>query len=103
LPNFPGFSLVRKDRPQGRGSGLAFLIHHLIAYSLVEMSFVQDDHTECQAAKVILNSSDIVIYNVYLPPVSSCPQTYQPNLSSILNHTNEDILVCGDHNTHYEA
>jgi hypothetical protein len=102
-PSFSDFALIRKDRPQGRGGGLAFLIHHSVAYSHVDTSFIQDAHTECQAVRVNLNGSDLVVFNVYLPPVSSCPQDYQPNLSSILNHTDDDILVCCDLNAHHEA
>jgi hypothetical protein len=85
-PNFLGFSLVRKDHPQGRGGGLAFLIHHSVDYFLIDTSFTQHNYTECPDISVKLNGSDLVIFNVYLPPVSSCPQSYRPNLNSILNH-----------------
>jgi hypothetical protein len=100
-PSFLDFALIRKVRPLSRGSGLAFLIHHSVYYSHVDTSYIQDSHTECQAVRVKLNGSDL--FNVYLPPVSSCPQDYQPNLSSILYHSDDDILICGDLNAHHEA
>jgi hypothetical protein len=60
-PSFLGFSLVRKDRTRGRGGGLAFLIHHLVPYSLVDISTIQDSQTKCQGVKVTLNNSELVI------------------------------------------
>jgi hypothetical protein len=102
-PSFPEFALVRKDRPEGRGGGLIFLIHHSLPFTLVDTSFIQDAHTECQAIKVSINGSDLIIFNVYLPPVSSCPQTYCPNLSSVFSRFDDDVLVCGDLNAHHAA
>lgn len=58
---------------------------------------------ECFAVKVNINNSDLIIFNVYIPPVSSCPQLFRPDLSSIFNHPDDDILVCGDFNAHHEA
>jgi hypothetical protein len=93
--------LVRKDRPQG--GRLAFLIHHSVAFSPVDTSFIQDGHSKVLAIKATINGSDLVVFNVYLPPVSSCPQTYKPDLSAIFNMPDEDILVVGDFNAHQET
>jgi exonuclease III len=59
--------------------------------------------TEVQAIKATINGSDLVVFNVYLPSASSCPQTYRPDLSPILNFSDEDVLVMGDLNAHHEA
>jgi exonuclease III len=100
-PVFPDYTLLRKDCPQGRGGGLALLIHHSVTFSPIDLSFLLTDETECQAVRVSINGSDIVLFNVYLPPVSSCPRSFDLNLSPVFHFSDDDILVCGDLNTHH--
>jgi hypothetical protein len=85
------------------GEGVAFLIHQSVTYSPIDTSFLKDDHTECLAVRVVINGSDLVIFNVYLPPASSCPSSYKTDLSPIFYHTDDDTLVCGDLNAHHEG
>jgi hypothetical protein len=101
-PFFPDYTLVIKDRTCGRGGGLAFLVHHSVSFVPVDSSFFQDGFTECHV-KTTINSSDLVICNVYLPPASSCPATYKPDLSSLFSHSKDDTLICGDFNAHNEG
>jgi hypothetical protein len=61
------------------------------------------DYTEILAIKATINNSDLAIFNVYIPPVSSCPQTFHPHLSPIFNCSDEDVLVVGDFNAHHDA
>jgi exonuclease III len=68
---FPDYTLVRKDRGRGHGGGVVFLIHQSVTYSPVDTSFLKDNHTECLAVRVVINGSDLVIFNIYLPPASS--------------------------------
>jgi hypothetical protein len=100
-PIFADYTLLRKDRPQGRGGGLAFLVHHSVQFSSIDVSFIPSDSTKCQAIRATINGSDLSIFNVYLPPVSSCPRSFCPDLSSIVNHVDEDLLVCGNLNAHH--
>ena len=102
-PSFPGYTLVRKDRARGRGGGLAFLVHQTVSYTPVDSSFLQDGFTECHAIKATLNNSDLIICNIYLPPASSCPSTYKPDLSSLFSHSDDDTLIVGDFNAHNEG
>jgi endonuclease/exonuclease/phosphatase family metal-dependent hydrolase len=80
---------------------LAFLIHHTVQFSPIDVSFIPSDSTECQAIRATINGSDLSIFNVYLPPVSSCPRNFCPDLSSIVNFVDENFLVCGDLNAHH--
>jgi hypothetical protein len=79
---------------------LAFLVHNSVSFTLVDSSFIQDGFTECLAIKTTINNSDLIICNVYLPPASSCPATYKPDLSSLFSHSDDDTLICGDFNAH---
>jgi hypothetical protein len=63
-PNFPDYSIVRKDRPYGRGGGLTFLVHHSIPFTPVDTSFLQDGHTEVLVIKATINHSDLTMFNV---------------------------------------
>jgi hypothetical protein len=102
-PNFPGYNLIRRDHPQGRGGGLAFLVHHSVPFTPIDTLFFQDDHTKCQAIKVTINNSELAIFNVYLPPVSSCPRNYKPDLDPVFLHADDNVLMCGDFNAHHEG
>ena len=101
LPAFPNFATVRRDRPSGGGGGLVTLIHHSIAYTEVDSSnlFPGDVVAEHLAVEVIADGAKILVVNVYIPPVSSCPNDYTPNLSNLFSFT-DDILVVGDFNAH---
>jgi exonuclease III len=82
---------------------LAFLVHQSVTYSPVNTSAVIGSHTECQAIKVSLNNSDLTIFNIYVPLVSSCPTGYKLDLDPVFRHSDGDVLVCGDVNAHHEG
>jgi hypothetical protein len=101
-PNFREYSLLRCDRTHGRGGGLAFLIHHSVSYTTVDCSsLLKDRYSECQGIKASVNGSDLVIFYIYLPPVSPRPHTYNPDLSSVLNFSEGNVIICRDLNTHH--
>jgi exonuclease III len=100
-PKFSNNTLLCKDRPQGRRGRLAFLIHHTVQFSPIDTSSIPADQTECQAIRATINGSDVSIFNVYFPPVSLCSRNYCPDLSSIVNFADEDLIVCGDLNAHH--
>jgi hypothetical protein len=64
---------------------------------------LKDGYSECQGTKASVNRSDLVIFDIYLPSVSSCPRTYNPDLSSVLNFSEGDIIIHGDFNAHHEG
>ena len=103
LPTFPDYTLVPKNRQGGGGGGVAFLVHHSLPFTNIDTSFVADAAAESQGINVRLNNSDVDIFNVYLPPVSSCPPRHQPEIESLLNHSDGDAFVVGDFNAHHSA
>ncbi|KAA0195738.1 hypothetical protein HAZT_HAZT003729 [Hyalella azteca] len=45
--------------------------------------------------------TEILIYNIYIPPTTSCDPGYAQSIKHLL--TKEDALVLGDFNAHHEA
>jgi hypothetical protein len=86
-PAFPGFAFVRKDRPVGGGGGLAILVDHSIPYKVIDTSTLTDGDPslELLGIQIEIGSSQLEIFNVYYPPVSSCPTGHRPDFTSLLN------------------
>ena len=99
--SFPDYYLLRRDRPAGSGGGLAFLIHHSIPFTNIDTSFILDQTIEVQSIAITIDHSPLIIYNVYVPPASSCPLGYSPDLSIILNRSGDDTLIVGDFNARH--
>ena len=107
-PSVAGYTLLRRDRPRGgTGGGLAFLIHHSVAYVEVDTSFVQDPILELQGISATINNVPTTIINIYCPPASSadCPRGYAPDVDALLNHHHfsGDCFILGDWNAHHES
>jgi hypothetical protein len=61
------------------------------------------DHTiKIQAVTVTIDNADLIVYNVYIPPSSSCPQNYSPDFAVLLTHSVDDTIVLGDFNAHHD-
>jgi hypothetical protein len=103
-PSFKDYSLVRRDRPTGRGGGLAFLVHHSVRYTDIDTSSLipQNDHvTELQGISVCVKDIQIKVYNIYIPPASANAR-FTPNISMLLA-VDDDALILGDVNAHDAA
>lgn len=80
------FSIIRKDRPQGKGGGLALIVHN----SLIHRSFDlphppnNDPHIEQLGISIRSGRSDITIVNIYIPPASSCLPGYKASIAHLL-------------------
>ena len=102
-PRIPGYSILRRDRPGGgRGGGVALLFHHSVAFTPVDINFV-DPHLEAIAASVSINNSNYNVANIYCPPSSACPSNYIPNFDAVLDLAQGDSLILGDWNAHHGA
>ena len=96
-PSFPGYTIVRQDRPSGGGGGgLMTLVHHSLTF-VKNPSPINDGVTETQSISVKIADLDINVINVYIPPQSSCPPNYQASIAPLLN---SDTIVLGDINAH---
>ena len=93
-----------EDRLGGRGGGLITLVHHSITYQEVRPApfFQNDNTTEIQAIIVEMGGAKLLVCNIYIPPVSSCPQDYRPDFYPVFGYTG-DILIMGDFNAHDET
>ena len=102
---FPGYTTVRRDRPGGRRvGGLLTLVHHSIQFTELPTDplFPGDSWTEHLGVTVIWGDSKINIINIYIPPPSSCPSHFRPDLSLLLD-PQDPTIVMGDFNAHNAA
>ena len=54
-------------------------------------------------AELAFKKEDIVVFNVYVPPASSCPAQYSPDIGPLLNFSSDDVLILGDLNAHHDG
>ena len=92
-PTIPNFTLIRQDRERDMGGGLAYYVHSSINFTPGPQP-QNDNVTEVQSFKV----GNLNITNLYIPPVTSCPNNYIPTLTPYLQ--GRDSLVLGDINAH---
>ena len=74
IPCIQNYTTVRKDRRLGHGGGLLTFIHKSINYSRKPESpeTLGDPHLEELSISARLGNTDLIIYNIYIPPTSSC-------------------------------
>jgi len=104
LSGIKDFAIVVRNRPanRGKGGGLAFLVHKSIDYTVLDTSKFTppgDSSMEHQGLQITLDSGKLNIFNIYIPPATSCPPNYVPSLRKFLNHGN--ALIVGDFNAHH--
>ena len=62
-----------------------------------------DPHLELQAVNIHLRHLEIAIYNVYVPPASSCTPGYRPAFDSSLDQVAGDAIIAGDFNANSDS
>ena len=97
-PKFPGFAVLRQDRPGGGGGGLLTLIHHSLQFTQT-LTPINDGVTESTVISVNFAGQQLQIANVYIPPASSTPAGFDASLAPLLV---SDAIVIGDLNGHNE-
>ena len=80
------------------------LVHHTISYTELPTDdlFPHDSTIEHLAITVTINNIPIHLYNIYIPPSSSCPPNYSPSLHRLFQ-AQDDSLILGDFNAHHPA
>jgi hypothetical protein len=65
-PVFPGYALIRKNRPASGGRGLVMLVHHPVPYVPINTSTLtnQDLSLALLGIRIQLAGSDLDIYNL---------------------------------------
>jgi hypothetical protein len=73
-PSIPNYTVLRKDCLVGNGGGIAILVHHSVSFFPIDLSdlYRGDDIIEIQGVTATINNSPINIFNLYIPPSSSC-------------------------------
>ena len=89
LCTMPGYSVIRKDRPQGISGGLAILVRQGINYT--EIPYI--GNLECQSIQVKSNTMKIDIFNMYFSPSDKVQET---DIDELFNGRNR--LILGDVN-----
>ena len=105
LRPFPSYTTIRQDRPgSSGGGGLITLVHHSISYKRIisDHLFPSDQTTEHLVITATINNIPINIYNIYIPPSSSCPPNFSPSLQFI-SQAQDDSIILGDFNAHHLA
>ena len=102
-PCIRNYTMVRKDRTHGPGGGLLIFIHRSITLSKQPSSpeSLSDPHLEELSKKAELGNTKLIIFNVYIPPASSCSNGYQSSIEHLL--TTPDTLILGDFTAHHRS
>ncbi|XP_065363210.1 uncharacterized protein LOC135956600 [Calliphora vicina] len=97
LQSCNGYNVLRKDRTRGNGGGIAFIIHNTVQYRALSLDLnSRDQYLEVQGIAVRSGDTELELYNVYIPPVASCPTGYHPDIRNLLD--GDTRLVLGDFN-----
>ena len=96
-PSFEGYTVVRKDRGSN-GGGLLFLIHQSIPFTAVVVEPSPAAPMEHQSVRIPFGKESLTVHNIYIPPSSSCPSSFNPTLAQFLKSSCS--LTLGDFNAH---
>ena len=104
--SIPNYTLVPRHRPgEASGGGLAFLIHHSVSYTDLPSDHLlpNDSIIEHQAILAHLGPTLLQIVNFYIPPATSCPTGYLPDLDPLFERSDHNVVIVGDFNAHSPA
>lgn len=100
----PSHTIIRQDHEKDKGGGLAFIIRNYVKYRTISLPSpsLSDETLEQQAIAIMSDETEIIVTNIYIPPISSCPQGYRPSIDHLLSFSNDHIIV-GDIKAHNSA
>ena len=76
-PSIPGYTFVDCCRlASDGGGGVTLFVHHSLPFTPIDCSFINDSRIELQGINVSSNDTDFAVFNVYIPPATSCPPRY---------------------------
>ena len=77
--NIPNYTLINQHRQRDSGGGVALLIRETIKFE--ELPLHQLDK---QLEHISIKVGDITIFNIYIPPASSCSAGFTPSIFPLL-------------------
>ena len=98
-PYIRNYTTVCKDRPHDQEGGLLIFIHRSITFYKQPSSPELLSDLEKLSIKAVLRNTMLIIFNVCIPPASSCSNGYQSTIEHLL--TIPDTLNLGDFNVHH--
>ncbi|KAL7370583.1 hypothetical protein ABVT39_004871 [Epinephelus coioides] len=100
--SLPGYDIIRSDRPQGKGGGVALLIKRPVVHheTTISLSPEQAQNNEFVTARIKLSSdSSILFMSVYCPPgVTPSPHLFQETLLK-----EKTVVIMGDLNAKHSS
>jgi hypothetical protein len=102
-PPFPGYAVVRRDRPVGNGGGLVILVQDSIPYTNIDISLFSSSslYIELLAVRVDVSEDlNLDIFNVYIPPASAL-NNFTPDFDGLLSLSGMNPVFLGDFNAHH--
>ena len=73
------------------------LVHHTVKYQKAHLPLAGDNPFAHQAVTVGVDGAQLLVCNIYVPPVASYPHGYIPKFAPLFTHLG-DILIMGDLN-----
>ena len=96
LIKIQNYKIIRRDR-DGRGGGVAILIHESINFSKVDLCASSEEYVAV-SIKVDSVLCDLLLVSYYNPPLIKINKKF---LNSIFN-TSQNVLLIGDLNAHHQ-
>jgi hypothetical protein len=96
-PAFPDYTFVHRDRPAGGCGGLAIFVHHSVPFTHINVITLTDfdQSLELLAIYIEIGSLKLDVYNVYFPPMSSCPASHCTDFATLFAFPSNDALILG--------
>ena len=102
LYDIPNYSLIRSDRLEGRGGGVAFYVNNALSFKLRSDLSLRNDSAELLSIEIdsCLSGKNDVICIIYRPP-SKDKKMFLDDLDNLLhdlNQENKNMHLMGDFN-----
>ena len=96
---FKGYDVIRRDRVNGLGGGVAVLISRELTYEVVNLHIFRDGNMDCVGVKVQTTGSPISFLFCYSPPGNLSLD----ELDHYCNYFGGDLILGGDFNARHPS
>ncbi|CAK9803170.1 RNA-directed DNA polymerase from mobile element jockey [Anthophora quadrimaculata] len=99
--SIPGFQIIRKDRTNHRGGGIAILLKQHFNWTPISDINIDDKITETLTVKINTGTQQLTLCACYRPPSAEFRQDKWNHL--LRNNRQDPFILAGDFNCHHEA